>query len=167
MKQMKQAAALLTAVFLLAGCGGESTESKKSQDGHAHSEHGANGDIQETTASNTVLPVFLQKKDENIQTVYSAAAASRTLLESIPCYCGCGESAGHTSNYDCFIHENKEDGAVVWDDHGTRCGVCLDIAAEAMLQANDGVPVEEIRTYIDAKYAEGYSEPTPTPMPGA
>lgn len=167
MKQMNKAAAFLTAVLLLAGCGTETAEPKEALNAHAHSGYTANGDLQEKTASLSVLPDFLHNKTEEMKAVYSAAAASRTLLESIPCYCGCGESAGHTSSYDCFVHENKENGAVVWDDHGTRCGVCLEIAAEAILQANEGVPIQEIRGHIDSKYADGYAKPTETPPPGA
>lgn len=65
----------------------------------------------------------------------------------------------------CFVKKINEDGSVVWDDHGTRCGVCLEIAAESMKMKQEGKSIKEIRNYIDEKYKEGYAKPTKTPMP--
>ena len=127
-----------------------------------HSEH-VSGDIREETASNEVLPEFLRDKSEDMQVIYVNAAQNKELLEKIPCYCGCGESAGHKNNYDCFIHENKEDGRVVWDDHGTKCGVCLEIAAQSVSDLKAGKSIKQIRQSIDEKYKSGYAKPTPTP----
>jgi len=121
-----------------------------------------NGDIQEETSSITELPHFLDDKDEHMQTLYLAAAQHQELLEHIPCYCGCGESAGHESNLHCFIGDST-DQAVTWDDHSTRCGLCLETAAESIILQNDGKTVQEIRSYIDEKYGEGFPDPTPTP----
>jgi len=127
-----------------------------------HSEH-VSGDIREETASNEVLPKFLKDKPEEMQTIYANAAQNKELLENIPCYCGCGESAGHKNNYDCFILENKKDGKVVWDDHGTKCGVCLEIAAQSVSDLESGKSIKQIRQSIDEKYKSGYAKPTPTP----
>ncbi|PMC40214.1 hypothetical protein CJ195_00425 [Bacillus sp. UMB0899] len=128
-----------------------------------HEGHEVVSDIREETSSIEVLPAFLSEKTEDMQTIYQAAAGHRELLENMPCYCGCGETANHTSNYDCFIYENKENGAIVWDDHGTKCGVCLEIAAQSILDYQEGKSIKEIRAKIDNKYKEGYAEPTPTP----
>lgn len=125
----------------------------------------SSGDLREETASADVLPAFLENQSEDVRLVYQTAAKSADLLEWIPCYCGCGESAGHQSSLNCFIHSVNPDGSVVWDDHGTRCGVCLQIAAESILLRQEGKSVKEIRDYIDGKYREGYAAPTPTPMP--
>lgn len=46
-----------------------------------------------------------------------------------------------------------------------NCGVCLETAAESIIQYKDGKCLKEIRQYIDEKYKEGYSKPTPTPFP--
>ncbi|MET1122214.1 PCYCGC motif-containing (lipo)protein [Priestia megaterium] len=127
-----------------------------------HSEH-VSGDIREETASNKVSPEFLKDKPEQMQTIYATAAQNKELLENIPCYCGCGESAGHKNNYDCFIQENKKDGRVVWDDHGTKCGVCLEIAAQSVSDLKSGKSIKQIRQSIDEKYKSGYAKPTPTP----
>ncbi|PGN03224.1 PCYCGC motif-containing (lipo)protein [Priestia megaterium] len=117
----------------------------------------------EETASNEVLPEFLKDKPEEVQTIYANAAQNQELLENIPYYCGCGESTGDKNNYDCFIHENKRDGKVVWDDHGTKCGVCLEIAAQSVPDLEPGKSIKQIRQSIDEKYKSGYAKPTPTP----
>ncbi|MFY0758160.1 PCYCGC motif-containing (lipo)protein [Metabacillus dongyingensis] len=160
------AISILTAFsFLLSACADKPEEKKTaSNEVHAnHSEHSASGDIQEETKGLGTMPSFLSDKPEDMQLIYSAAAKNRKLLENIPCYCGCGESANHKNNYDCFINENKENGAIVWDDHGTKCGVCLEIAAQSVLQLQEGKSIKEIRSEIDEKYKEGYAKPTPTP----
>ena len=117
----------------------------------------------EETASNEVLPEFLKDKPEEVQSIYANAAQNKELLENIPYYCACGESTGDKNNYDCFIHENKRDGKVVWDDHGTKCGVCLEIAAQSVPDLESGKSIKQIRQSIDEKYKSGYAKPTPTP----
>ncbi|WP_226585559.1 PCYCGC domain-containing protein [Halobacillus litoralis] len=154
---MKKIGSLLLIILIgtsLSGCSSETEES--------HIEH-VHGDVREETASIEALPGFLVEKPENIQTIYAAAAQHEELLENMPCYCGCGESVGHKNNYDCFVHDSKEDGSIVWDDHGTKCGVCLEIAAQSIKQLQDGKSLEEIRKNIDDSYENGYAEPTPTP----
>lgn len=170
----------LAAGFLISGCGNEGNkedhknhqeESQINKDSGAshqgHENHLPNGDIQELTASIDVMPGFLDKQPEEIAAIYAAAPKFKDLLESMPCYCGCGDSAGHKNNYDCFVAENKEDGKIVWDDHGTKCGTCLEIAAVSMSESADGKNPLEIRKMIDEKYKEGYAKPTPTPMPAS
>ncbi|NMO96769.1 PCYCGC motif-containing (lipo)protein [Paenibacillus lemnae] len=174
MQRSKFVILLLSAGILLSGCGQdqkqESTEAvHESEAGHQHESHVqlANGDIQEVTASKDVLPTFLDHQSKEIRTVYALAAQVDDVLSSMPCYCGCGESAGHKSNLNCFINEVREDGSVEWDDHGTRCGVCLDIAVESAMLKSEGKSLTDIRETIDAKYSTGYGKPTPTPMPSA
>lgn len=166
--------------MILAGCGAQQAQTPATS-GHDHSSHTAssagqpvlgqkqvrleNGDIQEITASKDVLPTFLDKADQQIKFAYIKAAQNNELLQSMPCYCGCGVSAGHDHNMHCFIKEVKEDGTVVWDDHGTRCDTCMNIAVESAALKEQGKTTKEIRTYIDNKYKEGYAKPTPTPMP--
>ncbi|WP_456274940.1 PCYCGC motif-containing (lipo)protein [Bacillus sp. AK031] len=156
----------LTALLLfITGCSSAAENSNNSSEEHNHEhEQLANGDIREETAGVDQLPSFLDEKDENIKLVYSSAAQHTELLEYIPCYCGCGESAGHMNNLNCFVHK-IEDGKVTWDDHGTRCLACLEIAAESIVMYEKGSSIKEIRNYIDETYKEGYAKPTPTPMP--
>jgi Protein of unknown function with PCYCGC motif len=149
---------LIGLLGLLAGCSSDQNEDP-------HKDHtAANGDIREETASVDTLPSFLDDKDDNMKLIYSSAAKNPDLLKYIPCYCGCGDSAGHESNLNCFVYETKGD-KVVWDDHGTRCELCLKIAAESIVKYKNGESIKQIRTFIDEQYKEGYAKPTPTPMP--
>lgn len=126
-----------------------------------------NGDLQETTASIQVVPGFLKGKPQSMVNTYKLAAANADLLQYIPCYCGCGASAGHTSNKNCFVKEVGSDGKIVWDDHGTRCDVCLMIAQKSVKMKEDGMSTKEIRAAIDQAYNKGYAPPTKTILPPA
>lgn len=165
---------LLSIGVVLGGCSAKSGQEQapdgqaaESAHAHGHQTQLANGDLQEMTASADVLPEFLKGQTSEIQTIYALSAQVSDVLKHIPCYCGCGESAGHQSNLNCFIDEIREDGSVVWDDHGTRCGVCLDIAVESAKMSSEGKSLTHIRQTIDDKYGTGYAKPTPTPMPPA
>ncbi|MCM3770535.1 MULTISPECIES: PCYCGC domain-containing protein [Priestia] len=158
---------VVLAASMVSGCGNESKENSGSKrtETKQHEEHQQHtlADKREETENSETLPSFLSDKPEDMQLIYAAAANHQTLLENIPCYCGCGEEANHQNNYDCFIFENKGNGAVTWDDHGTKCGVCLEIAAQAVVDYSKGKSIEDIRQEIDDKYEEGYAKPTPTP----
>ncbi|MFD1708199.1 PCYCGC motif-containing (lipo)protein [Siminovitchia sediminis] len=150
---------LVTVQMILAACSSNEHKHAEEQLGEEAVIHGA---IREETTGLQEWPSFLHDKPEDMKIIYQAAALNAELLEKMPCYCGCGESVGHKDNYDCFVHENKEDGSVVWDDHGTKCIVCLEIAAQSINDYQDGRSVKEIRQMIDEQYKEGYAEPTPT-----
>lgn len=172
---------LLAGTMLLAACGNNSGESSKEDHNdhhqtkttettehtnHANHQHKlANGDLQEETKSAEILPSFLENQTDDLKLVYKAAGQATEILKWMPCYCGCADSANHKSNLNCFIKEVKDNGTVVWDDHGTRCIVCVEIAIKSIKQAQEGASLKEIRKQIDQDYKEGYSEPTPTPMP--
>lgn len=167
---MRQAFATMLASALLllslSACGGSGNKSVAEGNDSPNALHiTTSGDVQELTANPGILPSFLKGQHENIVLVYRAVSEYTELLDGMPCYCGCGDSAGHRSNRDCFIHEVKEDGSLVWDDHGTKCNVCLEIAVESIQMQQDGKSAGEIRTFIDDKYREGYAKPTDTPLP--
>ncbi|MFB4163746.1 PCYCGC motif-containing (lipo)protein [Alteribacillus sp. JSM 102045] len=122
-------------------------------------------DIIETTASAAESPQFLEHAQGSIPVIYEETADHQELLEHIPCYCGCGESAGHEHAFDCFIDNVNEHGSIVWNDHGMKCGVCLEIAADAMEMSKQGYSDKQIRDSIDEDYKDSGMEPTPTPMP--
>lgn len=159
LKVLKISFSILAAISL-AACG-----SKSSPEPSAHAGAHQHGDIQETTASVTTMPSFLKTQPERTLLIYQIAGYSVDQLKWIPCYCGCGEEAGHKSNLNCFIQEVKPDGSVVWDDHGTRCGVCMEIAATTAKLSKEGKTIKEIRTIIDTQYNKGYAKPTDTLMP--
>ena len=41
--------------------------------------------------------------DPQVAAAYQIARAIPEVLESIPCYCSCYQSAGHRNNLDCFV----------------------------------------------------------------
>ncbi|NOV03607.1 PCYCGC domain-containing protein [Paenibacillus planticolens] len=153
---------MLSIATVLSACGSPKEASHRNTPAN---DHHVNGDIQEKTKSVDVLPAFLKSQNEQIRLVYEAAGKATEILKWMPCYCGCGESAGHTSNMNCFIKEVNTDGSVVWDDHGTRCGVCLQIAVQSIKMKQEGKTLKEIRETIDNAYKKGYANPTKTPMP--
>jgi len=165
MKRQTWFAISIITAALLTGCGASGQAGQAGQEHAKHAQHAPNGDLQEMTASANQLPAFLANQDPVIVQSYQIAAANRELLTSIPCYCGCGDSAGHQHNGNCFIKEELPDGSIVWDDHGTRCGVCMEIAVISSKLKEAGKSTKEIRDYIDNAYKEGYGKPTPTPMP--
>ncbi len=149
---------LVLSIVFLSACGNTRVVEKQSSSNHQM--RMAN---QEETKSGGVLPSFMNNKSEGMKTIYLAVAKNKKRLEMLPCYCGCGEEAGHLNNYDCFIKENKKNGKVVWDDHATGCGVCLEIAAQSILDFQNGKSIKEIQLEVDKKYQNGYAKPTSTP----
>jgi hypothetical protein len=132
---------------------------------HPDAHHAPNGDLRETTSSVDILPTFLDDQQSVIRDAYLIAGRHPDVLDWIPCYCGCGMSAGHQSSKQCFIHQINDDGTVVWDDHGSRCDLCINIAVESVLLHKQGFSLKEIRNKIDTTYSKDYAPPTPTPMP--
>lgn len=164
---------LAIVVLVLNACSSSNDEQTSEKEvNHQHTEQSDNisrnplsGDLQELTASAEVLPKFLDSQSEDIRLAYEVSAQATDLLQWIPCYCGCGESAGHRNALNCFVAETREDGSIVWDDHGTRCPVCLQIAIESVQMHIDGKSINEIRETIDTKYEKGFAAPTKTDMP--
>lgn len=159
---IKKMMMMLSMAAVLSACG---SPKEASHENHSVNQEHSNGDIQEKTESVNVLPSFLKGQAEQIRLVYEASGKATEILKWMPCYCGCGESAGHTSNMNCFIKEVHADGSVIWDDHGTRCGVCLQIAVQSIKMKQEGKSLKQIRDIIDNTYKKGYANPTKTPMP--
>lgn len=59
------------------------------------------------------LPAFARNKAE-VEANYRWAATNRAILQYFPCTCGC-ETEGHTSNWNCYVKEEKPGGEYVWD----------------------------------------------------
>lgn len=166
---MKKGIGILVVVMMImiAACGKpETTDSANKAVHEQHAEQQMpNGDLRVMTSSVTEAPSFLEGKMPELRQVYMLVGEHTELLRYIPCYCGCGESAGHESNLNCFIHKVAEDGETVWDDHGTRCDVCLSIALQSIKMEEEGMSVKDIRHTIDEAYKTGYAKATPTVMP--
>ncbi|MCM3489406.1 PCYCGC domain-containing protein [Alkalihalophilus marmarensis] len=165
---MKKIGLFLVVILLAFPAAGCSNNGAVDEGSDEHADHSMiMGDIHEETTSASVLPTFLENHPDSIAQIYERTPHYQELLEHMPCYCGCGESVGHRSTFDCFINERGEDGSIVWDDHGAKCGVCLEIAHASMELYDNGMSEKDIRDLIDEHYKEGYAEPTDTPQPNA
>ena len=61
---------------------------------------------------------------------------------------------GHTSNLSCYVKQLDKDGTAVFDEHAAGCGICVDITQDVMRMTREGKASPEIRTYVDAQYAQ-------------
>ena len=112
-------------------------------------------------------PTYPAYVTEAVRDAYEFAVASPGVLSALPCYCGCGLSAGHRSNLDCFVAGVDAAGAVVFDEHGSYCQTCVDIARDAKRLLADGRSLREIRAEVDARHsAKGPGTDTPLPSGG-
>lgn len=113
---------------------------------------------------NGVWPSAYRNAPQAVRTAYQFAAANYESLRYIPCFCGCGISAGHLNNYDCFVKAARSDGWVLLDPHGLACGTCVAITLEVIAMRDRGLSVKAIRAAIDDRWAEtGPSTRTPYP----
>lgn len=108
------------------------------------------------------VPFDLAGQPAEIVARYHFAESHPELMSRIPCYCGCGNTLGHTNLFDCFV---RRDGRG-YDSHASTCMICdqeaLDV--EEMLAAGKDAPA--IREAIDQEYSK-YGAPTNTPKPAA
>lgn len=72
---------------------------------------------------------------------YEAAQKHPELLMQLECYCGCKKYEGHNNLLDCFR-----------TDHGSHCTTCTGEAIDAVKLADEGMPVEQIRAALHARY---------------
>jgi Protein of unknown function with PCYCGC motif len=55
----------------------------------------------------SILPEQVRNGPVETRDAYRFAVLNRDVLRYIPCYCGCGESAGHTSNASCYVKDKS------------------------------------------------------------
>jgi hypothetical protein len=114
--------------------------------------------------ANGVWPTAYRSAPQSVRTAYQYATANYETLRYIPCFCGCGLSAGHLNNYDCFVNDAKPDGWFILDPHGMGCGTCVAITLEVVAMRSQGMTTKAIRTAIDDRWATtGPSTQTPFP----
>lgn len=63
------------------------------------------------------LPANVLMAAPDVRAVYEFAARRPDVLRYLPCFCGC-HTAGHRSNYDCFIDSLRAEGSVAIDEMG-------------------------------------------------
>lgn len=103
------------------------------------------------------------KRTPRVQAAYEYALHNPELLEYIPCYCNC-HRLGHKSVEDCFVKSLKKGGKVVFDDHGSECGICYATVLDSKKLLQEGKSSSEIRDFVDEKYSQ-YGRGTVTPRP--
>lgn len=79
-----------------------------------------------------------------VREAYEIAEQDPALLAQLHCYCGCDKTDGHKSLLDCYR-----------DKHGSTCAICVGEAREAEQLAKQGMPVEQIRDSLRARYGHG------------
>jgi hypothetical protein len=132
---------------LLTGCGGTASASTSP-------EH----ELQ--MAPMSLMPEEVQSAPLVTQQAYQFAVANPTVVQSIPCYCGCG-AMGHASNYACYVESVDAAGQVKFDGHALGCSICVDITQDAMRLSKQGKSPQDIKAYVD----KTYSRFGPTNMP--
>jgi hypothetical protein len=69
-----------------------------------------NGDL-----SKVVWPDFVTDAGPEVKRLYEFQITNGELMRYMPCFCGCGQDAGHRSNRDCYVQRVNADGTVVLD----------------------------------------------------
>ena len=69
-----------------------------------------NGDL-----SKVVWPMFVTQAGADVKRLYEFQVTNGQIMRYMPCFCGCGQDAGHRNNRDCYIKQVNSDGSVVFD----------------------------------------------------
>ena len=69
-----------------------------------------NGDL-----SKVVWPAFVTAAGPEVRRLYEFQITHGELMRYMPCFCGCGQNAGHRNNRDCYVKQVNADGSVVLD----------------------------------------------------
>ena len=65
--------------------------------------------------SKVVWPDFVLRAGPDVKRLYEFQVTHGELMRYMPCFCGCGQGAGHRSNRDCYVRDVNSDGSVVFD----------------------------------------------------
>lgn len=141
---------LLLAGFVLTGCGGSGRGTAVA---HNH-----------PMAPLDTMPLEVQRSGRKMQEAYQFAVANPQIADNIPCYCGCA-SMGHTSNYDCYVAGQTENGDTQFDEHAQYCSICIDITQDTMRMMDEGKTTADIFTQIELDYGR-FGPPTVKPEAG-
>jgi len=62
-----------------------------------------------------VWPEFVTRAGPEVKRLYEFQITHGELMRYMPCFCGCGQNAGHRSNRDCYVREVNPDGSIILD----------------------------------------------------
>src|SRR2546429_4521446 len=69
-----------------------------------------NGDL-----AKVVWPDFVTDAGPEVKRLYEFQITNGEVMRYMPCFCGCGQNAGHRNNRDCYVKQVNADGSVVLD----------------------------------------------------
>jgi hypothetical protein len=69
-----------------------------------------NGDLDKV-----VWPDYVLEAPPEVKELYEFQVTHGELMRYMPCFCGCGQNAGHRSNRDCYVQRVNPDGSVVFE----------------------------------------------------
>jgi hypothetical protein len=99
------------------------------------------------------LPLQVQQAAVAVREAYQFTVANTEIVRQFPCFCGCGPM-GHTSNASCYLADAAALGRPKFDAHALGCSICVDITQDVMRKMRQGVDLAEIRSFVDATYAQ-------------
>jgi len=101
----------------------------------------------------SALPMEMQHAEPRVQQAYQFAIENPEPLKNVPCFCGCAV-AGHTNNYDCYIADAPNNGAIRFDQHALGCEICVDITQDVMRMTAEGRAPPQIQRTIINTYSQ-------------
>lgn len=110
-------------------------------------------------------PAYVSGNGARTDAAYRYALEHGNVIQWLPCYCGCVEM-DHRSNLDCFLRPHESGGTIAFEEHGSFCDVCVDIALMAREMVLDGKSAIEIRAAVDAEFGD-IAPGTKTALPPA
>ena len=105
----------------------------------------------EADAAWAARPDYVLAANARTQEAYAYAIARPDVLDWMPCYCGC-VAMDHRNNADCYIKPRVEGAQVVFDEHASYCGICVDITLTAKTMTAEGQSPLQIRIAIDREF---------------
>ena len=69
-----------------------------------------NGDV-----SKVIWPKFVLDAGPEVKRLYEFQIENGDIMRYMPCFCGCGQDAGHRNNRDCYVKQVNSDGSVDLD----------------------------------------------------
>ncbi|OYD56068.1 hypothetical protein CGZ90_19495 [Fictibacillus aquaticus] len=99
--------------FLLAGCQQKAADPSLGN----HSMKQTSKDMEYQIGSNKWPELIKQNATDEVMEAYQFALDKPEVLNNMPCYCGCFEEDGHTSNTNCFV-ESVDGNIAMLDDMG-------------------------------------------------
>jgi hypothetical protein len=105
----------------------------------------------EADAAWAARPDYVRAADARTQEAYAYAIARPDVIDWMPCYCGC-VAMDHRNNTDCYIKPRVEGAQVLFDEHASYCGICVDITLKAKVMTAEGKSALQIRIAVDGEF---------------